>query len=87
MATNSRTERGPISKRDVYLFILKLKREMIPQDTRVEMICEKGMVNLEKMHTSGILLATPLKIMTKAELADTTFNTRGNNGKPATRHV
>ena len=38
---------------------------MIPQDTRVEMICEKGMVNLEKMHTSGILLATPLKIMPK----------------------
>ena len=23
----------------------------------------------------------------KAELADTTFNTRENNGKPATRHV
>ena len=43
---------------------------MIPQDTRVEMICEKGMVDLEKMHTSGIFLATPLKIMTKAELAD-----------------
>lgn len=60
---------------------------MIPQDTRVQMICEKGMVNLEKMHTSGILLATPLKIMTKAELADATFNTRENNGKPATRHV
>ena len=62
-----------MSKRDVYLFILKLKREMIPQDTRVEMICEKGMVDLEKMHTSEIFLATPLKIMTKAELADTTL--------------
>lgn len=51
------------------------------------MICEKGMVDLEKMHTSGIFLATPLKIMTKAELADTTFNTRENSGKPAARHV
>ena len=76
-----------MSKRDVYLFILKLKREMIPQDTRVERICEKGMVDLEKMHTSGIFLATPLKIMTKAELAQTTFNTRENSGKPAARHV
>ena len=71
-----------MSKRDVDLFILKLKREMIPPDTRVEMICEKGMVDLEKMHTSGIFLATPLKITTKAELADTTFISREKAANP-----
>ena len=76
-----------MSKRDVYLFILELKREMIRQDTRVEMIFETGMVDLEKLHTSGIFLATPLKIMTKVELVHTTFNTRENDSKPATRHV